>query len=147
MQCSGSGQNNECHPYFAGAEAGPDLERPNVRYHHGYSDAYIIFTAYILRAHVLAHVNLLNICSFDSGNLKMMICWRKSVLLISHVLNVTNLQEYLLLIIMTPEYFMMSSCNKCNQNLYSSLWGIPSIKILTSYTHQFKLGKSSLKLF
>lgn len=72
MQCSGSGQNNECHPYFAGAEAGPDLERPNVRYHHGYSDAYIIFTAYILRAHVLAHVNLLNICSFDPGNLKML---------------------------------------------------------------------------
>ena len=31
MQCSGCGKNIECHPYFACFEAGPDLERPNVR--------------------------------------------------------------------------------------------------------------------
>lgn len=31
MQCGCCCQNNECHPYFACSEAGPDLERPNVR--------------------------------------------------------------------------------------------------------------------
>ena len=37
MQCCSSGQNNECHPYFACSEAGPDLERPNVsQYSYAY---------------------------------------------------------------------------------------------------------------
>ena len=60
MQFSHCGENNECHSYFACVEAGPDLERSNVRYLPKFS--YLVAFISLIATPIL--LTCVNIASF-----------------------------------------------------------------------------------